>query len=179
MNVLFYPSATLITDINMAFIVKRIENEDEVKGKALVHWSSWREAYRGIVDQGYLDSLLLPDFEKRTYGAIDNALIAKDGERVVGFVYYSEYRGEDLKDYGEVTALYVSSDYYGRGAGYNLMKAALEQLKMYPNVALWVIKDNVRARKFYERCGFCYDGAEKITTLGFPVVEVRMIKQNV
>ncbi len=163
----------------MELTIKRVESEEEVKGKALVHWNSWREAYRGIVDQGYLDSLLLPDFEKRTYGAIDNTLIAKDGEQVVGFVYFSEYRGEDLKDYGEVTALYVSSDYYGQGVGYGLMNAALEQLKMYPNVALWVIKDNIRARKFYERCGFRYDGAEKITTFGTPVIEVRMIKSNI
>lgn len=44
-------------------------------------------------------------------------------------------------------------------------------------VAVWVLKDNIRAIKFYEKCGFRFDGREEELTLGTPIVEVRMIKE--
>ena len=58
------------------------------------------------------------------------------------------------------------------------MQAALEQLKIYPQVALWVLKENERAITFYKKCGFSFDGTEKILNLVSPVIEVRMVAQN-
>ena len=34
--------------------IKKMETDDEIKGKAYVHWKSWHEAYPGIVSQNYL-----------------------------------------------------------------------------------------------------------------------------
>jgi len=53
----------------------------------------------------------------------DNILVAKDGERVVGFAAYGAYRDASLPGYGEVYALYVLAEYYGRGVGRALMDA--------------------------------------------------------
>ncbi len=39
--------------------IKKMESDEEIKGKAYVHWKSWQVAYKGIVDQNYLDSLTL------------------------------------------------------------------------------------------------------------------------
>ena len=33
-------------------ILKPMETEEEIRGKAFVHWKSWQESYRGIVDPG-------------------------------------------------------------------------------------------------------------------------------
>ena len=85
--------------------------------------------------------------------------VAKDGERVVGFVFWGE-REEDGQSVGEIFALYVLREYYGTGLGRRLMDAALEQLKDRPVVCLWAVKGNARAIRFYEKCGFCPDGAE-------------------
>jgi len=56
------------------------------------------------------------------------------------------------------------------------MQAGLGKLD-YPQVAVWVLKDNIRAIKFYEKCGFRFDGREEELALGTPIVEVRMIKE--
>lgn len=159
----------------MSIVIKKMETDDEIRGKAYVHWKSWQEAYPGIVDPQYLDDLTLEKCESIAYRRTDNIIIAKDGDRVVGFVGYGEYRNDELENIGEVYAIYILAEYYGYGVGYQLMQAALSKLSQYRKVAVWVLKENERAIRFYERCGYCFDGREKTLQLGSPVVEVRMI----
>lgn len=37
--------------------------------------------------------------------------VAKDGDKVIGFVGYGKYRDDTLSDCGEVFAIYVLADY--------------------------------------------------------------------
>ena len=159
----------------MSIIIKKMETDDEIKGKAYVHWKSWQEAYPGIVDQKYLDELTLEKCEEIAYRWLENLIIAKDGERIIGFVGYGKYRNDELLQTGEIFAIYLLEEYYGQGVGYQLMQAGLSQLKEYPQVAVWVLKENKRAIHFYERCGFQKDGREETIVLGSSVVEIRMI----
>ena len=62
------------------------------------------------------------------------------------------------------------------GVGKALMQAGLGELD-YQAVVVWVLKDNKRAIRFYEKCGFCIDGREKVIKLGSPIVEIRMIRK--
>lgn len=48
----------------MSIILKRMETDEEIKGKALVHWQAWHEAYPGLVSQEYLDAFTLAKCEK-------------------------------------------------------------------------------------------------------------------
>ena len=41
-------------------------------------------------------------------------LVAKDGDKVVGFVGYGKCRYDDLFNAGEVFALYILREYYGK-----------------------------------------------------------------
>ena len=143
----------------MNITIKRIETEDEIRGKAFVHWKAWHEAYTGLISQEYLDKLTLEVCEKMAFGRTDNIIIAKDRERVVGFVIYGD-RGEKNPETGEIIAIYVLAEYYGTGAGRQLMEAGMEQLKGYPRICLWVLKGNGRAIRFYEKSGFRPDGEE-------------------
>ena len=61
----------------MNIVIKKMETDAEIKGKAYVHWKSWQEAYSGIVDQRYLDSLTLDKCEKIAFRRTDNVIIAK------------------------------------------------------------------------------------------------------
>ena len=61
---------------------------------------------------------------------------------------------------------------------YELMNAAFERLAEYPKVAVWVLKGNDRAIRFYERYGFRFDGAEAEIMLGSPNTELRMVYQR-
>ena len=162
----------------MSIVIKPMETDSEIKGKAYVHWKSWQEAYPGIVAQSYLDKLTLEKCESIAYKGLDNILVAKDDDQVVGFVGFGKYRNDELPSAGEVFSLYVLSAYYGRGIGYRLMQEALKRLTDYPQVAVWVLKDNQRAIHFYERCGYRFDGREETILLDTPVTEVRMILEK-
>lgn len=158
----------------MEITIKKMESDDEIRGKAYVHWKSWHEAYPGLVDQGYLDAMTLDKCEANAFRWPDNMMVAKDGDRVIGFVCYGNCRDEDLTDAGEVIAVYTLSEYYGKGVGQRLMRAALDQLNQ-PQVVLWVLKGNGRAVRFYEKCGFRTDGTEKELILKTPVTALRMM----
>ena len=162
----------------MDIVIKRMETDEEKRGKAFVHFQAWKEAYVGMIDQDYLDGLTLEKCEKVAFLWPDNIFIAKDGDRVVGFAGYGNCRDEGLEDAGEIFAIYILSEYYGRGVGRRLMETGLEQLTSCAKVAVHVLKDNQRAIRFYERFGFRADGTEKTLLLGSPVTEIRMVKDN-
>ena len=56
----------------------------------------------------------------------------------------------------ELYALYVAPAYWSTGTGRALIGRVLEeaQAEGYPRILLWVLEQNARARRFYERAGF-------------------------
>ena len=54
------------------------------------------------------------------------------------------------------------------------MKAAIDKLSAYKKIAVWVLRGNERAIRFYERFGFHFDGTEAEIMLGTPNAELRM-----
>ena len=156
----------------MDIFIKPMETEDEIRGKAYVHWKSWQESYRGIVDQGYLDRMTVSRCEEMASRYPENTLVAKDGDRVIGFACAGAVNGEI--DAGEVYALYVLEEYQHQGIGYALMREALSLLKGCRVVYLWAFKENAKAIRFYEHVGFRQDGTEKELVLGSPVKGIRM-----
>ena len=143
----------------MPITIKPMETDEEIKGKAFVHWKCWQETYPGLVSQAYLDKFTLEKSEERAVQWRDNILVAKEGDRVIGFVGYGNH-GPEEPDVGEVYALYVLPEYHGTGVGRQLMDAALEKLAAYPNICLWAVKGNGRAVRFYEKYGFRLTGEE-------------------
>ena len=160
----------------MKITIKKMETVDEIKGKAYVHWKSWQEEYKGLVSQEYLAKLTLEKCVQLAQSFKDNHIVAKVGDQVVGFVSFGD-RGEEAPNVGEIFAIYVLSDYFGTGLAQKLMKAGLDKLSNYPKVQLWVLKDNARAIRFYEKCGFKPDGAE-MTSKNIGAEEIRMIKEQ-
>lgn len=160
----------------MSITIKRMETDEEIRGKAFVHWKAWHEAYADLVSPDYLDKLTLEKCEKMAFSWPENTLIAKDGDRVLGFVSWGD-RGEEAPGIGEIFAMYVLSECYGSGLGCRLMEAGLEQLRDYPVVCLWVLKENRRAIRFYEKCGFRPEGTESFHA-NISAMEIRMIREN-
>jgi len=157
----------------MDIVIKKMETDREIQGKAYVHWKAWHEAYPGLVSADYLDKLTLARCEEMARRWTDGILVAKDGDRVVGFVGCGD-RGDEAPGVGEVFALYVLRQYYGTGLGRRLMEAALEQLHGYEEICLWVLKENARAIRFYRKCGFRPDGTETFSER-IAAAEIRMI----
>lgn len=130
------------------------------------------------MDAGYLEGVTPEKCTAIAHKWPDNIIVAKDGEKVVGFVGYGAYRDDTLPAHGEIFAIYVLAEYHGRRIGYELMNAALEKLSAYQKIAVWVLKGNDNAIRFYERYGFRFDGTEEEVMLGTPNKELRMIYER-
>ena len=160
----------------MDILIKPMETEEEIRGKARVHWQAWHEAYTGLIRQDFLDQWTLEACTRRAFRWTDGTLVAKDGDRVVGFICTGD-RGEEAPGVGEVFALYVLAEYYGTGLGQRLLQAGLDALRGYPRICLWVLKGNTRAIRFYEKCGFRFDGGEMVSP-AHGGAELRMVLER-
>ena len=158
----------------MKIIIKTMETPEEIEGKSLVHWQTWREAYDDLLPANYQETMTLEKCRFFSQKYPENTLIAMDGKKVVGFISYGNFRDEAIQA-GEIIALYVLKDYYGKGVSEQLMHAAFAALDQFSEIYLWVLKDNKRAIAFYQKMGFTFDGQEKILELGKPVKELRMM----
>lgn len=126
--------------------------------------SSWRSAYTGMIPQAEIDrrdcamretqfrvSLTTPD-----HGFY---LALLDG-RPCGTFIIGPSRDADLPDWGEIRSFYTLESVWGTGVAQDMMASALDRLREqgYSDVFLWVLTENLRARRFYERFGFQSDG---------------------
>ena len=158
----------------MKIIIKTMETPEEIEGKSLVHWQTWREAYDNLLPAEYQETMTLVRCRFFSQKYPENTLIAMDGKKVIGFISYGNFRDEAIQA-GEIIALYVLKDYYGKGVSKQLMHAAFVALDQFSEIYLWVLKENKRAIAFYKKMGFTFDGQEKILDLGKPVKELRMM----
>jgi GNAT superfamily N-acetyltransferase len=111
----------------------------------------------------------LADSERR-----EEVFVAEDDGSVVGFASCGESR--DAAAEGELYAIYALPEAWGSGAGRALMAAVLAALRTrsFATASLWVLEDNPRARRFYEREGWRLDGGRRREEfLGVAIDEVR------
>ena len=158
----------------MVITVKQMETPEEIEGKSLVHWQTWREAYDDLLPAEFQETMTLERCRFFSQKYPENTFIAMDGMKVVGFISYGNFRDKAIQA-GEIIALYVLKDYYGKGVSEQLMHAAFVALDHFSEIYLWVLKENKRAIAFYQKMGFTVDGPEKILELGTPVKELRMV----
>jgi GNAT superfamily N-acetyltransferase len=153
---------------------------DDARGIAVVHIDTWRDAYKGIVPDEYMAAM---DYDHRTerwregISAPDGPVrVVIDDGQVVGWSCYGPTRDDDVRGpVGELYGIYVSSAYWGKGVGPALMDDALGWLRLrFPMATLWTLEANGRARAFYERSGWAFDGTTKDDDRGsFVLKEVR------
>ena len=161
----------------MVITVKQMETPEEIEGKSLVHWQTWREAYDDLLPAEFQETMTLERCRFFSQKYPENTLIAMDGKKVVGFISYGNFRDEAIQA-GEIIALYVLKDYYGKGVSKQLMHAAFAALDHFSEIYLWVLKENKRAIAFYQKMGFTFDGQGKILDLGKPITEIRMVRKK-
>ena len=158
----------------MVITVKQMETPEEIEGKSIVHWQTWREAYDDLLPAEFQETMTLERCRFFSQKYPENTLIAMDGMKVVGFISYGNFRDKTIQS-GEIIALYVLKDYYGKDIAQKLMKEALTTLEQFYEIFLWVLKENKRAITFYQKMGFTVDGQEKILNLGKTITEIRMV----
>ncbi|MFI7600677.1 GNAT family N-acetyltransferase [Actinoplanes sp. NPDC049681] len=154
----------------------RPQTDADIEEAAALHLRTWQIAYAGIVPADYLAALRHEEFVARRRSG--TTLLAVDDGAVVGLAGF----GPDPEDgaHGQLYALYVAPERWNTGAGRALLEAAEKELAgAYPDMRLWVLEENHRARRFYERAGLRTDGARELwrphgTSVDLP--EVRYAK---
>ena len=95
---------------------------------------------------------------------------------IYGFATTAPSRDPDLPDHGELYALYVDPERWGRGIGAALVSAARANLfgLGFRNALLWVLTGNVRAERFYRIDLWAPDGLRRTDSVwGVTVNELR------
>jgi len=132
-----------------------------------VHVASWRHAYRGLLPDDFLEKLSVDEREAQRLAWFadptprSGILVAEEAGRVVGFVTYAPSRDDDAgEETGEVPAIYVDPEVFGGGIGRALLEDAAAALREagFARASLWVLERNERARHFYEKAGWRWDG---------------------
>jgi GNAT superfamily N-acetyltransferase len=154
---------------------------DDAIAVARVHVRSWQAAYRTLLPDDYLDQLRPEDrAEKYDFASGDPlkpwTIVAVAEGSILGFATTAPSRDPDLEEYGELCALYVDPEQWGRDIGVALVTAARGRLFEFGfrNALLWVLAGNVRAERFYQTDGWASDGVRRTDTMwGVTVDEVR------
>ena len=69
---------------------------------------------------------------------------------------------QNAENAAEIIAIHSLPESWGTGLGHAMLTEALRQIGNQP-VFLWAFRDNTRARRFYEKHGFCWDGTERVS----------------
>ena len=131
---------------------------------ARVHVQAWRETYPGLLPQAYLDALSIPRHSRlwrRRLMSTGEVTLAAEGESgLVGYCSGGDARGR-TEGLAEITTLYVLRQAQGSGVGRRLLTDTARVLAARGAVSLviWVLRDNAKARGFYEHLGGRLDAA--------------------
>lgn len=140
-------------------IVRNVKKED-LRAVSEIAVRSWQTAYRGIIDDEYLDSLSIEEnYQKRLKDYKENGfIVAELDSEVVGFCRYTleNLFSKDIPDIdGEICAIYVKPELKRNGIGRELFKYVFNEFKKNGNkkIILWCLKENYPSRAFYEKMG--------------------------
>ena len=163
---------------------------------AAVQREGWFAAYLGIIPGEIIDRVTAPDdgarvrqsFRTRPWQRMLVAIADGEDPGIIGYASFGPETdmlstpwphplstdGEDGRVV-ELYALYVRPAWWSTGTGRTLMQRVLARSAGagYSSITLWVLRDNRRARRFYERAGFAPDGATHVLTRLGDVPELR------
>ncbi|WP_293374813.1 GNAT family N-acetyltransferase [Phenylobacterium sp. SCN 70-31] len=132
----------------------------DAEALAAVHVASWRQTYRGLLPDAYLARMSEPVFARRfghrllRPGPDEVVLAAADRSGLVGYAEGGPSR-RGAPGEAEIATLYLLGAAQGRGLGRRLMieTARVLQVRGARSLVVSVLRDNVRARRFYEHLG--------------------------
>lgn len=160
-------------DFNSDFSIPLIRSaaEEDAETISKIYAASWKGAYQGIVPQTFLDQLKdtfwVAAFQEWLGHSTMQAQILFDKDIPIGCAAWGKAREERYDGWAEIVSFYLLPSYFGRGFARRLMDSVLEEIKKegYHSVYLWVLKENGRAKRFYEKIGFRSGGKEITTTI--------------
>lgn len=133
--------------------------------------TSFRTAFAEFVSRPTIDACTNPDNCRAMLESIyqeGKMHFLMGGEQ--GFLCWQE-----TDDGAEIVAIHSLPESWGTGLGHDMLTEALKQIGGRP-VYLWAFKENARARRFYEKNGFHWDGSERVSEFD-SALEVRYVRK--
>ena len=164
-------------------ILVRDATAGDVEGIARVHVQGWRESYKDLLRPEALAGLSVEERMRMWQEAFAKpdprarTLVAEAGGEIVGFARGGPVRAENAGLLGsetEIFAIYLLDRVKRQGIGRRLMQGILDHLARhgFRTAGLWVLKDNLSARRFYETLGGMPGLEQEFDLRGQNVVEV-------
>lgn len=149
-----------------------------------VHSYSWQEAYAGIIPDEIIRTFTPKNRAKIFLDVLKNPLeeyyLFKVDDRPAGIASLAKSHEKNMPDYiGEIYSIYFHPDFWGTEATQKGFQFCVNRLKDlgFSEITIWVLNDNLRAKRFYERNGFKLDGNSKEIKIGIKLLEVRYSKK--
>lgn len=166
---------------NTVGLIRRAKHAD-ARSIARVLVEAWRAAYVGILGAGFLEAMDVEAISKRweasltDHDAASHPLVIETQGQVVGFSHFGKPRDSEDSCMGELCALNLIPEVWGRGLGSQLLEAATVELRRqgYTRAYLWVANGNDRASSLYERRGWeSSETTKQDTRFNPPLIEHR------
>jgi GNAT superfamily N-acetyltransferase len=145
----------------------RVATKDDADAITDVQVASWRAGYAHVFPESVLyaddfDSTRRSFWRAWRFAAGHRVAVAEAGpdeaRQVVGFAAYGpeRERARGFTGRGEIYAFYLHPEAWGSGLAGELIELVEQRLRAegFATAVLWVLDDNPRARRFYERHGW-------------------------
>ena len=143
---------------------------------ASIYTRAWKFAYKGIIPQDYLDSLNEQRYLERMKDMdVPEEIVFELEGNVIGLAKLIDCRDRCAEGCAEVQTIYLLPEHTSKGYGQYLLENLKETalLKGYEKMIIWVLTENSRARRAYEKAGFKRDKSRLITIAGKDLKESR------
>jgi len=161
---------------------------EDAPSLSAIEVAAWRAAYHGLMPDAFLEGLSEAEkaeewcrnLAKHCPFGRKRVLVAEAEAGPIGFVRVGA-SSEEAAGTGLVYLLDVLPGYWGLGVGKALMGAAMAELRELGmrEAALWVLRENRRARGFYEGLGWRPDGRTMAQTYGGADLEAWQYRRTV
>ena len=155
MGLLLYQQSKEENKIN----IRKIEEKDLIE-VAKIKVKTWRDTYKGIVDENYLknmDYIQTANKWKKNFEN-ENFIVAEKDKRIVGFCRYGN-RIDELERFREfdteIYALYIDKEYQKMGIGKKIVDYVKKEMscKNRNKFLIWCLEKNENSLEFYKKIG--------------------------
>lgn len=164
------------------FIYIRYASKEDAGILASINSLSFTNAFRGIIPEETLKQRFSYESLKERFskefeeGNVKSAIMYKEDIPVgiLSFIKDSSRKNDSEIDIGRI---YLLPEYWGQGLGGQFLAWAINEARRegYKSLGLWVIEENTRARKAYEKAGFVHEGETRMINPGREIKDYRYI----